>query len=71
MATENFEKILQESVDKLHELFERSDLEIECRKIQKKLEEAKYDPGSLRPLVDCIFLFFLLREVAVTMQNLC
>lgn len=59
MSSENLEKVLQESVDRLHELFERSDLEIECRKIQKKLEEAKYDPGSLRPLVDCIFSLFL------------
>lgn len=56
---ETFQKNLQDSVEKLHQTFERSDLEIECRKIQKKLEEAKYDPGSLRPLVDCIFSLFI------------
>lgn len=59
MSSENLDKVLQESVERLHEIFERSDLEIECRKIQKKLEEAKYDQGSLRPLVDCIFSLFI------------
>ena len=50
---------IQKSVDQLHEIFERTDLEIETRKLQKKIEEARYDPGNVRPLADCIFSILL------------
>ncbi len=50
---------LQESIDKLHSTFERSDLEVEWRKIQQKIEEARYNPGDVRPLADCIYSLLL------------
>ena len=50
---------IQRSVDKLHEVFERSDLEIECRKIQQKIEEARFNPGDVRPLADCVYSLLL------------
>lgn len=53
------EKTLAESIEKLHELFDRTDLEVERKKINEKMEEARYSPGDLRPLVDCIFSLFL------------
>lgn len=48
-------EIIQQSVDKLHDTFDRSDLEMEWKKIEQKLEEATYSPGDVRPLADCIF----------------
>lgn len=53
------EDVLNASVEKLHETFDRTDLEVEFRKIQKKIEEARYNKGALRPLVDCIFSLLL------------
>lgn len=50
---------LQQSVDKLHGVFERTDLEIEWKKIQQKMQEARYNPGDVRPLADCIFSVLL------------
>jgi hypothetical protein len=50
---------LQDSIDKLHGTFERSDLEVECRKMQQKIEEARYNPGDVRPLADCIYSLLL------------
>ena len=52
-------KVLDESVEKLNGIFERTDLAIERKKIEQKLEEARYDSGSVRPLADCIFSLFL------------
>ena len=46
---------IQKSVDKLHDIFDRADVEMECRKINNKLEEARYNPGDIRPLADCAF----------------
>ncbi|MBN1557194.1 MAG: hypothetical protein JW951_03510 [Lentisphaerae bacterium] len=48
------EAVIQECVEKLHEIFERTDLEVESRKIEQKLREARYNPGDVRPLADCI-----------------
>ena len=50
---------LSMSVEKLHETFDRSDLEVEWKKIQHKIEEAKYNPGDVKPLADCIFSILL------------
>jgi hypothetical protein len=50
---------IQESVDRLHDLFDRTDLEVEWKKIEHKLEEARYSPGDVRPLVDSIFSLLL------------
>ena len=52
-------EVLQQSVDKLHGIFDRTDLEIECKKIQQKIQEARYNPGDVRPLADCIFSLLL------------
>lgn len=51
--------VVGECIEQLHEQFDRSDLEIEARKIVQKLEEARYSPGDLGPLVDCIFSILL------------
>jgi hypothetical protein len=46
--------VLQEAVEKLHETFDRTDFDIEARKISQKLEEAHYSPGDIHPIVDCM-----------------
>lgn len=53
------EAMLSQSVEKLHETFDRTDLEVEWKKIQQKIEEARYNPGAVRPLADCIFSLLL------------
>jgi|GEM_PF-2328359 len=50
---------LQESVDKLHGIFERTDLETEWKKIRQKMQEARYNPGDIRPIADCMFSLLL------------
>ncbi len=47
------------SVEKLHGLFERTDLDVEWKKIQEKIEEARYNPGDVKPLADCMFSLLL------------
>ncbi|MBL7076953.1 MAG: hypothetical protein ISS31_05745 [Kiritimatiellae bacterium] len=51
--------VLEASVEKLHEVFERTDIEMEWKKVEQKLNEAKYSPGDVRPLADCIFSLLL------------
>lgn len=51
--------VVQQSVDKLHDVFEKCDLEAEWKKIQKKIEEARYNPGDIKPLADCMFSILL------------
>ncbi len=51
--------MLEASVEKLHGVFERTDIEMEWKKIEQKLNEAKYSPGSVRPLADSIFSLLL------------
>jgi hypothetical protein len=46
-------------VEQLHKTFERSDLDIEWKKIEQKLEEARYNPGDIGPLADCILSILL------------
>ena len=53
------EKALEESIEKLHDLFDSTDLETEAKKIQQKMEAARYNPGAVRPLADCIFSILL------------
>jgi hypothetical protein len=53
------ESVLHQSVEKLHSIFERTDIEIEWKKIQEKIQEARYNPGDPRPLADCIFSILL------------
>jgi len=51
--------ILQKSVNKLHDVFDNTDMDIEWKKMQHKFEEAKYNPGDVTPLADCIFSILL------------
>ena len=53
------DNVIHRSVELLHGTFERTDLEVEWRKIEQKLEEASYSHGDVRPLVDCIFSLLL------------
>lgn len=53
------DEIVQQSIERLHEVFDRSDLEIEWKKIRQKMAEARYNPGDVRPLADCIFSILL------------
>ena len=51
--------MIQQGVDKLHETFDRTDLEVVGRKIEQKLKEARYNPGDIQPLADCMFSLLL------------
>ena len=51
--------VLDHSVEKLHEVFDRTDIEVELKKIEQKMEEARYSPGDIKPLVDCMFSLLL------------
>lgn len=50
---------LQEIVDRLYEKLEEPDLEIESKKIMQKLRAAKYNPGDIHPLADCMLAILL------------
>jgi hypothetical protein len=50
---------VEKCVEMMHSTFDRTDLDIEWKKIEEKLEEARYSPGDIRPLVDCIFAILL------------
>jgi hypothetical protein len=50
---------IQQSIEKLHETFDSTDLDVEARKIAQKLEEARYNPGDIGPLADCVFSLLL------------
>jgi hypothetical protein len=52
-------EVIEACVEKLHDTFDRSDLDIEWTKMQKKMEEARYNPGDVKPLADCIFSLLL------------
>jgi hypothetical protein len=51
--------VIEASVEKLHDTFDRTDLEIEWTKMQHKIEEARYNPGDVGPLADCILSLLL------------
>lgn len=53
------EKTIQRSVDRLHDIFDNTDIETEWKKIQQKMGEAKYNEGDVAPLADCIFSILL------------
>ena len=50
---------IQQCVDELHEYLQHPDLEVETKKINQKLREAKYNPGALKPLADCMLAILL------------
>ncbi len=52
-------EVIHDSVERLHEVFERSDLQVERRKIEEKLDEAQYNRGAVRPIADCVFSLLL------------
>ena len=45
---------IQKCVDELHKYLDHPTLEIETKKINQKLREAKYNPGDVKPLADCM-----------------
>lgn len=51
--------VVSQAVEKLHGIFERTDLDVEWKKIQEKMQEAKYSAGDIKPLADCIFSILL------------
>lgn len=50
---------IQKCVEELHEYLQHPDLAIETKKINQKLREAKYNPGSVKPLADCMLAILL------------
>jgi hypothetical protein len=52
-------EVIEACVEKLHDTFDRSDLDIEWTKMQSKMEEARYNPGDVKPLSDCILSLLL------------
>jgi hypothetical protein len=63
MFAEEIEMRIDESlskcVEELHQKFSETDLDAERKKIDAKLEEAKYSPGDIRPLADCVIALLL------------
>ena len=55
----DIDPIIQETIEDLHEKLGHPDLEVEAKKIAKKLEEARYSPGAMDPLADCIVAILL------------
>jgi hypothetical protein len=53
------DKVVTEAVEKLYNTFDRTDVEVESKKIAQKLRETKYNPGSARPLADAILSLLL------------
>lgn len=52
-------ELLESSVAKLHAVFDQTDIEVEWKKIEQKLNEARYSPGDVRPLADGVFSLLL------------
>lgn len=51
---------VRKCVDELHGIFNETDIDAEKKKIVAKLEEAKYNPGSVRPVADCMIALLLI-----------
>ena len=51
--------LIEACVEQLHDTFDRTDLDAEWVKMQNKVEEARYNPGDVRPLADCILSLLL------------
>ena len=51
--------IIEACVEQLHDTFDRTDLGAEWVKMKHKIEEARYNPGDVRPLADCILSLLL------------
>lgn len=50
---------IQQCVDELHEYLDKPDLDVETKKINQKLREAKYNKGDVKPLADCVLAVLL------------
>lgn len=50
---------IEACVEQLHDTFDRTDLDAEWTKMQQKVEEARYNPGDVRPLADCMLSLLL------------
>ena len=53
------ESIVDTCVEQLHATFDATDLDTERKKIEHKLEEARYNPGDVTPFADCILSVLL------------
>jgi len=53
------QELLQKTVDELHEKLEHPGIHIEAKKIDQKLREARYNPGDVTPLADCMLAILL------------
>jgi hypothetical protein len=53
------QELLQKTVDELHEKLDHPGIDIEAKKIDQKLREARYNPGDVTPLADCMLAILL------------
>ena len=51
--------IIEKTIEELHEKLGHPDTDAEARKIARKLEEARYNPGDVTPLADCVIAILL------------
>ena len=51
---------IQQRIEKLYEILKHPTLEAEHRKLEKKIEEIKYNLGDIHPVADCILIILLL-----------
>jgi len=51
--------IVVRCVERLHELFDSTSLDVEWKKLEQKFNEARYNPGDVKPLADCILSILL------------
>ncbi len=58
----DMKEVIRMCVDELHGIFKETDIDAERKKIDAKLEEAKYNPGALRPIADCMIALLLVAK---------
>ena len=51
--------VIEECVENLHGVFDSTDLDVEFLKIRQKVDEARYNPGDVKPLADCMLSLLL------------
>ena len=51
--------VVQQAVDHLYEKLEHPGLEQEITKITRKFQEARYNPGDIHPLADCMLAILM------------
>jgi hypothetical protein len=56
----DIDDVIRDCVDELHEAFGHPNFEVERKKIDRKLDEAKYNPGNVRALADTMLALLLI-----------